>query len=299
MSGESRSENAPVSVAAAEVIRNFGHWQQQALEKPLTITHHGRARVMLISTETYERLRRMQSAPQAVSSDVEVLIDSMAEGFMQMDRELRIVNMNRVAEAYFGRRLSDVKGASFADPRIAAANDTVHKMSQSVLTSREMVSYQIDSTVHLGRRLLVRTFPFGDGIASLFVNITEQERLRRDAENARALKSALGALRRVAVLCLNVHGHLQSADDALTELTGFTFEDLRPMRLLDCVAPADRRRAEAVYGELVASAKAGVVTVRVTVKSGEERLLKLAFVPVIRDAAQTGAMLLISDAAPA
>mgnify|MGYP001111566096 FL=1 len=48
--------STPDAVTAAEIIRNFGYWQQQALSHPVTVTHHGRARVTLISTEEYERL---------------------------------------------------------------------------------------------------------------------------------------------------------------------------------------------------------------------------------------------------
>lgn len=37
----------PTTVSAADVIRNFGLWQERALAGPITITHHGRARTVL------------------------------------------------------------------------------------------------------------------------------------------------------------------------------------------------------------------------------------------------------------
>lgn len=70
------------SVAAAEVIRNFGFWQQQALQKPLVVTHHGRARVMLISTEHFEALTTGDAAPQAhdESDLLQLVLAHSAEG---------------------------------------------------------------------------------------------------------------------------------------------------------------------------------------------------------------------------
>ncbi len=286
----------PTSVPAAEVIRNFGYWQQQALSGPLAITHHGRARIMLISSEMYERLQRAQVKLKPISSDLGVLLDSMAEGFVLVDSDMRIVKMNLVAEAFFGLRLSEVRGLSFSDPMFEAANQTLRDTFDRVHLTRKIETCHIDTLMRPGRRLLVRVFPFGDGVALLFVNTTEQDRLRRDAENMRALRSALGKQKQVSVLSLDIRGALQNADDMLTELTGFTFADLQQTRLLDCVVPADKPLVDAVYGPLLTSGQAGVASVRVVVKNGEERLLRIAFVPVVRDAVQIGTMLMLTDA---
>lgn len=41
---------------AAEVSRNFGRWQDQALAGPVVVTHHGRPRVAVISAQQFEAL---------------------------------------------------------------------------------------------------------------------------------------------------------------------------------------------------------------------------------------------------
>lgn len=47
-------ETAP----AAEVQRNFSLWQDRALRKPVEITRNGRARLVMMSVEEYQRLKR-------------------------------------------------------------------------------------------------------------------------------------------------------------------------------------------------------------------------------------------------
>ncbi len=296
MTAKKAMNDSRTSVPAADIIRNFGYWQQQALSGPLAITHHGRARVMMISREMYEQLQRAQLKPQADTTDLGILIDSMAEGFVLVDKDQRVLRMNLVAEAFFDLRLSEVRGLSLSDPIFKAANQTLRDAFERVQLTREMETLHIDSMMRPGRRLRVRVFPYGEGVAILFVNTTEQDRLRRDAENMRALRVALGRQKQVSILRLDIRGALQSADEMLTELTGFTLSDLQQTRLLDCVVPADKGLVDTVYGPLLTSGKAGVATLRVIVKSGEERLLKMALVPIIRDAVLTGTMLMITDA---
>jgi prevent-host-death family protein len=47
-----------LKVAAAEAQRNFGLYQDKALSQPVAVTRNGRPRVVMISVEEYERLKR-------------------------------------------------------------------------------------------------------------------------------------------------------------------------------------------------------------------------------------------------
>ncbi|MBW7837478.1 MAG: type II toxin-antitoxin system Phd/YefM family antitoxin [Sphingomonadales bacterium] len=47
-----------LTVPAAEVQRNFGLYQDKALRQPISVTRNGRARVVMISVEEYQRLKR-------------------------------------------------------------------------------------------------------------------------------------------------------------------------------------------------------------------------------------------------
>lgn len=44
--------------AAADVQRNFSLWQDRALRNPVGITRNGRPRIVMMSVEEYQRLKR-------------------------------------------------------------------------------------------------------------------------------------------------------------------------------------------------------------------------------------------------
>ena len=43
-------------VSTAEFIRHFGRYHDEALRSPVTLTKHGRASVVVVSADAYERL---------------------------------------------------------------------------------------------------------------------------------------------------------------------------------------------------------------------------------------------------
>jgi prevent-host-death family protein len=45
-------------ITAAEFQRELGRWQDEAMRRPLRITRHGRARLVLLSIEEFDRLMR-------------------------------------------------------------------------------------------------------------------------------------------------------------------------------------------------------------------------------------------------
>jgi PHD/YefM family antitoxin component YafN of YafNO toxin-antitoxin module len=47
-----------MKVSSAEFIKNYGTLADMALQEPVTITKNGRDRLVLISSEEYERMRR-------------------------------------------------------------------------------------------------------------------------------------------------------------------------------------------------------------------------------------------------
>ena len=68
-------------VASGEFQRNFGRFQDEALKAPLSITRNGRDRLVVLSVEEYERLKRRDRQALAVQelSDAEVEAIAQAE----------------------------------------------------------------------------------------------------------------------------------------------------------------------------------------------------------------------------
>ena len=82
-----------LKVPAAEAQRNFGLYQDKALTQPVAVTRNGRPRVVMISVEEYERLKRRdrqvfrtEEAPDALADAI--LAARPPEGGDSFDHEV-------------------------------------------------------------------------------------------------------------------------------------------------------------------------------------------------------------------
>ena len=46
-----------VTVTAAELQKQFGRYRETAIKEPVSITHHGRESLVMLSAEEYKRLK--------------------------------------------------------------------------------------------------------------------------------------------------------------------------------------------------------------------------------------------------
>lgn len=68
------AEDGRITTSAGELVREFSHYSDIALSKPVVVTKNGRARNVLISIDEYERLKeRDQQAFQAAETPAKFL----------------------------------------------------------------------------------------------------------------------------------------------------------------------------------------------------------------------------------
>jgi hypothetical protein len=82
-----------ITVSAAEVQRHFGRYQDEALVQPIAVTHNGRARLVVFSTEEPHRLRRQSREVLRAGDLTDAELDQIAKTEMdphhqELDREL-------------------------------------------------------------------------------------------------------------------------------------------------------------------------------------------------------------------
>ena len=68
----------PLTVPAGEVQRHFALWQDRALTRPVAVTSRGRPRVIMLSVEEYERLRRRDRQAMRVEDLPDDLVEAIA-----------------------------------------------------------------------------------------------------------------------------------------------------------------------------------------------------------------------------
>ncbi len=82
------------SVSAVEFQRHFGRYQDEALKQPLAITRNGRDRLVVLSVEEYQRLKRRDRVVFKTEDLSDAEIKAIAEGEMDarhdhLDAELK------------------------------------------------------------------------------------------------------------------------------------------------------------------------------------------------------------------
>lgn len=49
-----------VTITAADLAKQFGKYRDIALREPVSVTHHGRETVVMLSADEYKRLKKME-----------------------------------------------------------------------------------------------------------------------------------------------------------------------------------------------------------------------------------------------
>src|SRR5687768_6748855 len=88
-------------VTASELVRQFGLWQERALQQPVFVLRRGRPSLVLTSLDLMRRL----CAPHEAASDTTLatlLMDAMRDSVVVVDAAGRIDDLNRAARVAFG-----------------------------------------------------------------------------------------------------------------------------------------------------------------------------------------------------
>ena len=70
-----------ITITSVEFQRHFGRYQDEALKEPISITRNGRERIVVLSAEEYNRLKRRDRQVMALSdfTELEILAIENAE----------------------------------------------------------------------------------------------------------------------------------------------------------------------------------------------------------------------------
>lgn len=217
------------------------------MQGPVTVTHHGRPRVVILSADEYERLTAAGTPSGAIAADdtdaeaaLQSLLCGMTEGFLGFDGQLKIVVVNSVAQAYLGRSESQLLGQPLYPPDLADRGAVMSDRLRWVLRTGESATFETSSLWREGRHLLGRAFPYRDGVGVIFANITQVTALKAEQSAWRAERQALAQHPAVALASLNVLGFFVDANAAFESFIGFTAGQLADVRLADLAAPAAR-----------------------------------------------------------
>lgn len=292
-----------IAIPSAEFIRNIGRWQNEALRQPIVITHHGRDRLVLAAPDLLRDASNQNEGDAGGSDAVALrtahaaLVENIQEGCLALDARGAIQSANPIATAYLGRSDADMRGHGVIDvfPELLAL--LMHDRVQRVLRTRRPESFETASAD--GRAIAVRVFPTGEGATILFHNTTEQRRLQQQDEESSAVLGALAQLGSAALLRLDARGRVETADARFSDWSGFNASEIAGHRLADLMPPADRRRFNLLFEQVLRDVRPGRDTLIVLGRRGDELCVDAAIAPIQSDYVARGAVIMLTRSAEA
>lgn len=271
----------PVFVTAGEISRNFGRWQDKAMETPVVVTHHGRPRVVMIASDHYRPAEQASpNLPDAAGAKLGALMNQIAEAFLALDADLRIMAVNPVFEAYVGRAAFQIVGRLWVEVFPKLEGSLLHEHYRRVLRTGEVAEFEVASVMYPGRVVTQTVFPYGGGVAALFVNRTGERERERQIEVANSIEQLARAIPGLSLIEVNIRGGIAKVDGRFSALSGFDTDALVRFRLADIVLPRDRSRLlasidQALEDEAIPSLRTCILS-----RDGQEKEVIMTLAPI-------------------
>jgi len=272
----------PTATTAGEISRNFGRWQDRAISGPVIVTHHGRPRVVLISAEQFALWKDVSSASDQsghaaleFETSLSVVLDQIQESFIAFDKDITITAVNGMAEVFYGLPRTRMLGRTLSELFPNFDGSIIFDRLKRVIKSGTADQIEVRSGAFPDRKVRARIFPYPNGAAILFTNITDDRFKAEQLNYAHGYTAALEASPKNSFLSLNVRGAITSVGRRFCDRLGLSSDELDSLRLEDLVLHKDRRRLNATIEHVMQNHVAEACRVGVLTK--EEGLVEVEF----------------------
>lgn len=269
------------TVTAAEISRNFGEWQSRAMQVPVTITHHGRPRLMLLSIDLFNETAGPEPGG-AVEQDVahtngqlRAILNQIHSGFMAFDKDLRVIDINPAAELFLGLARAELIGRDMRDLVPQSRTSIAWDFYRRVLQTGETLEFRVRSTLRSGPPLKVQAFPYDDvGVGVLFSNLSSQEEVRVLKERDDAMKAALQFEPAISLLRLNARGVIEEVDEHFCAMSGFSAAQLGGLMLTELANAKERPLLQRALNAAIREDMPKAVSAAIVTREGAEKRLR-------------------------
>lgn len=285
-------------VSSADIVRNFGLWQDRATHAPVVVTNRGRPRYVLLSFDQWRTSKPETVVPAAPATErdaeYKALVERMAGGFVILDHMLAVREMSTAAAVLIGCPADAARGMPIAPLLDRVGIGIAVSEIRGVLQSGEDTRFDLPLPGGQLRRLRGHAYPWVNGVA---LSLTPYYETRADVwlSEQRALEKARNEHRGVFVLRLSVRGTVSMVDDKSVALIGLTRERILQARFVDLLALSARARArDAIEAVLSGAADAMAFDSAILTNGGEECCAAISLAPIADGFAIGGAMVLLT-----
>lgn len=282
-------------VSASDLVRRFGEWQEKALSQPVFIIRRGRPSLVLTSFDLMRRLCAPAEGRVGQADRQSLLLDTMREAVLTIDRDGRIAASNRAARIALG-----LGEAQLRDRPLAAVlpEGGARFLLDTAARARRHGTAEAAEIAIGHRHFAITIAPDGDGALLLLHDRSEAAAAQGVASAGEAVTGALAALGDVAVVRINQRGYIDDHSEALQRMTGIAGEALATVRFVTLLDIASRVAVGDAIEQVLGHATALAMDVRINVNRGEPIGVRLALAPE-RDGPRVGAVRAILVAVPA
>lgn len=184
---------------------------------------------MLSSLErmySLEEEREMRVREQAARAEAEAardrianILESMTDAFMALDRDWRVAYLNQRAEQLLNRRREDLVGKNIWTELPGVTDSDLYSHCTRAMAEQVRVQFK-EFNASLDRWLEVNVYPFRDGLAIHFRDVTESEQTVEALKVSEALKVELLNLLPMAAYTCDAEGLITSYNRIASQLWG-------------------------------------------------------------------------------
>jgi prevent-host-death family protein len=289
-----------ITVTSAEISRNFGRWQDQALQGPIVVTNHGRPRIVILSTDEYGSLaaREQPIASESVESATlayRTVLNHVAQAYVGFDADLTITSINAAFENLVGRPASAMLGRSWEAAFEPQVRPLLAEHLRRTLRTQEAASLEADEALRAGHSHGIYIFATPGGVGLLAQDHTEDRATTEQLERSQALQEALSLMPGIATATLNLRGVFEDVGGSFESLSGFDRASLANVRLTDLLRPSDRRTVLDGLEATISQAAPFAADVTVLRKGGGEQPVKLGMSRMRHGLAPDGVVVVLSS----
>ncbi len=171
--------------------------------------------------------REARQREEELRAETVNVLESMAEGFIAVDREWRITYLNAVAERVIGLSRTGLLGRNFWDAFPSARGTRTERKLRRVMSERTPARFE---TLYApdGRWFESDAYPTRNGgIAAYSRDITERKRAEARLRASEERLRRMFQIETVGIVSLGESGTIIDANDAFLRLTGYTRDDLK------------------------------------------------------------------------
>lgn len=232
-------------VSAADFVRHFAKYREEARNAPVFISHHGRKTHVLCEATAFENLRNSPagaSAGRDALNTAFTLADWIDEALIICDHNLVVTFANRVAGAFVEQHGFEMIGKNLLEvlPKLSGSLMEIH--ARRTLIGSEPSSADIPSPFSEGAWLRFQSFPLDGHLVLKFRDITQDVSRHQLADVKEAIIRSMMVHGEIGYVRLSVRGTIDRIDQPLCEMLALPEERLNGVQFADLIATSDKHR---------------------------------------------------------